>query len=555
MIKDSKIKDILIELSQMKTKFLYGEKSIINENEPVTNKPEIVVKPKKNTPVGGNPSLVKLISCKDGLEYVNPNISIGDIKITQSATEWFNVEKLKKEKNMFSWITACQLQGQIKTIQKRNKEKPKDNELIDPKFRPKTLAYTDPKKFEENLLSEQNEDIENCLNMCYQSYNNLPEGCAFAYENTEYSVGDETTLKVRYAWENWFLIDYKKWTEKNNQGDSSYVTREPYSLLQMTGNYYKKVGDKYYNVEVKDTLGNVSLDYQQNVFGGQINQSINLPLTNSEKERMESNNPFTYEGKLKLGEGKYICARPQSGMVNLRTSPEVNEDKGWYDPTDNWVAWTSDAIVGKYIKTSVSSAPSIDSSKNNTDPFKKYVKKIESYPNKFKKVYDDVKKYNSELKIPYDKIVKDSKIENEVMVARETYQTYACNGRGVSSDGTYNYTSCDAFLIAARKVYNNLSNESKNFISNMVIGWYQVELNNEVEDKSDPGNYVKKVWVSQTTTDFCKTEKDETSGKEVIQNTNYGIESFKGSPLKGLKNPGQRINVSGPSVSDMKKYD
>ena len=108
-----------MEISQMKTKFLDGNKSIINENDPTQNMPTITVTSKQKK--GGNEGLKRLVSCVDGQEYVSPSIEVYQEKLSMSAVDWFNDQKKIMEKGNYNFITACQLQGQIKTIQKRNK--------------------------------------------------------------------------------------------------------------------------------------------------------------------------------------------------------------------------------------------------------------------------------------------------------------------------------------------------------------------------------------------------------------------------------------------------
>ena len=76
-----------------------------------------------------------------------------------------------------------------------------------------------------------------------------------------------------------------------------------------------------------------------------------LPLTKEELRQRNEENPYNEDGTLKLGSGEYICMRPDASQVNYRSTAEVNEDKGMFDPYDNWIAWGSSAIVGKLIKS------------------------------------------------------------------------------------------------------------------------------------------------------------------------------------------------------------
>jgi len=547
MIKDSKIKDLLIELYQMKTKFLDGEKSVINENEPekATTVTSVNVKPKNIN--YGNPQLTTFVSCIDGLEYVSPNVVVTHEKVTKNKDEWFGYEKKLRELGKYNDISACEFQAKLKTIQKKEGDQ----------FLPVTAR---PKYDENTLIDEQNKYITECLNMMYQLYNNLPEYCAFSYKVTSIIENPlrnftplnnplfkndsnefepiKTEYKIRYAYTNWFTTDYAKW-----QQNHSYITRDPY-LVKQDASYYISKGDeaKYQKVSVKDTLGNISLSGESEIVGGnKFNKLDVLPLTNDEKSRMEKNNPFTYTGDLKLGDGTYICSKEDAPYVNLRTGPGINMDKGMQDPYDNSIAWVSDKIIGKFTgKRVILWLPLFEKERvgeTSTTSWKP-IKELQSQKKFWKKLGINKESYREPFetmgKPNLEKLINSSEVINEGIIM-DIWNTIRSFWENIGSG-----KSTQLYGIPQDKTISDDSIMKIAKETGVCSEWIEVELLNEVVDATEyTTEKYKKAWVSKQTTEACKTEKDALTGKNEITNTSYGLESLKGYPIKGFKDPVQ----------------
>lgn len=496
---DNKLKNILTEILNLQTKFLNDDKLIIVEDK--TPPDEVIVTPKANN------NLHSFISCKDGNLFVRPDLEMLEVKSELGFDEWLDREKRLFENNKVNQISACQYQGKIKRSQDENYIeywKVAAQSGIDI---PQIPASEKKTKTEDELTKDQDEYIKNCIILCYEIYSNLPKSCSMRVKikNVVYS----------YGYKDWFHSQYKKYEK-----DPSFITLEPYELY-MKGDYYNYTNGIKIPIEISDLITkekDIKDELTKPNYG--YEKDWGLPLTTKEWQMMHVENPFNPDNSLKLGEGSYICLKDDASSVNLRTSPEINEREGVLDYWDNWIAWSNSTIIGKYIESKVSMTPIYEGSEFS-EPFGKFKDKVIKDPDKFKKVFEEVEKVTSKT-FPFTSQVYINELED-----------YYGGGR---------YTNF--FLQIAKSVYFKLSNDSKDFISNMINGWYYVELLNKIRDRTasyltlqDLKNMTyKKVWVSTQTTEFCKTEIDEKTKKTIITNTNFETEANKGLVLKGLKN-------------------
>jgi hypothetical protein len=514
-MKDLQLKKILLEVSNMKTKILDDggdQKNHLFENVPddkVKMSKEVTV---TNKPKDGNPGLdyFRIISCVDGQTYIGgAGVDIRQKKENESATEWLGDQKKKYEQNKENWITACEYNADIKLLQGAasyglDKEMTSDQ---------KEIKRTD-------LLNE-------CLSMCYNVRNNLPEGCAVLFD-LKYPEGG--SRPVALVFDSWLRIDYKNWYDRHIKGDDSYKVREPYVVYQNNLRYKIYAEGKFKTVDLKDITNKSEFESGMKTSvtsGGQSKYDL-LPLTNKEKMNMMGDNPFYENNQLKQGEGQYICMKPDASQVNYRTSAGVNEE-GTFEKIDNWIKWDTSNVVGKLLGTTLSRAPEyqsnqsiwnlwLDASVVETEQGKKYKEYVESNSSTLFKTIISIIRTEKDGQQSADRIEQVFK-GNIINSSKETKN--------------YELTKLLQPFLFDIQLYDKLPENIKKSLNEtgIVHKWFKVELLYPIEDKTDTGNKTSVVFVASDTTEYCKGDQEN---KSKVSNSNFELESLKRAPMKNL---------------------
>lgn len=515
MMEDLQLKKILSEMSKMKTKIFddIDENNHLFENvtdDKTILKPEVVVSQKSRDKVNGNPSLeyYRIISCVDGQTYIGgAGVDILQKKENESATEWLSGQKIKYEQGRDNWITACEYNADIKMLQGA------DSFGLDKEM-------TDNQK-----AVKKSELIDQCLSMCYNVRNNLPEGCATKFK-LKYPSGNSNLVVLTS--DSWLRIDYKKWYDRKEKGDYSYKVREPYVVYSNDFRYKLYDEGKWKTIDLKDVTNKSEFEGGMKASvtdGGQSKYDL-LPLTDKEKMEIQGNNPFYENNTLKQGEGQYICMKPDASQVNYRTSDEVNEDTGVFDPKDNWITWDTSDIVGKLLSTSLSVAPEW---KDNSSIWTLFLGGGVVQTEQGKKYESYLKSNSSKLFKTIIPILYSSKDGDQL--ANHLEQVF--NSSEGSSRKNYELSLGMRAFFHRIDLYDQLPENIKKEINNTGIAkkWYKVELLYPIDDKTDPGKTYGVAFVAADTTEYCKTNEQD---KNKISNSNFDLESFKRAPMKNL---------------------
>lgn len=513
MIKDLQLKKILLEMSKMKTKILDnidGNNNLFENVPGDKTKPEVVVSQKSKEKINGNPGLeyFRIISCIDGQTYIGGSgVDILTKKENESATEWLSGQKKKYEQNRENWITACEYNADIKILQG-------------------AASYGLDKEMTNDQKAIKKADLLNeCLSMCYNVKNNLPEGCATKFR-LKYPSGNSNLVVLTF--DSWLRIDYKKWYDRHKEGDDTYKVREPYVVYQNDFEYKVFAEGKWRTFDLKDVTNASEFEggMKTSVIGGGQSKYDLLPLTDKEKMEIQGNNPFYENNQLKQGEGQYICMRSDASQVNYRTSDEVNEDTGIFDVKDNWITWDTSNVVGKLLSTSLSVVPAY---KDNSSIWNLYLGGGVVQTDQDKKFVEYLKSNSSRLFKTIIPILKNYEGGSEFVNRLEKVSI------SPESIDKKNYELASALRIFFRvpALYDQLPENIKKELNNtgIVHKWYKVELLYPIDDKTNPGTVESVAFVASDTTEYCKTNEED---KTRISNSNFELESLKRAPLKNL---------------------
>ena len=498
----------------------YDPKKTIKEQSSISNNA------KKSDP--GNPSLDehKVISCLDGTEYVYPNLNVITKFEPVTSQAWTDMQTRLVDENKENDLTACKYQATIKVQQKRTE-----------------LSYDD--------------EVLDCINYMYQLYNNKPMFCAThfsMFDIEQYDgpldfpklldyltpkpkpktkgigsievgdvndVNDEDMKKVNAATKQiylfttqWFKREYKKYQQNN-----SYLTREPYETE--TERTYKVWRETYYAPFVMDSIidGEKDITITQASGSAEINNDQHfLPLTNAEKGQF-NDIPLTKDDKFK-NSGKYICKNRDKSMVNLRTSAEVNTDTGFFDPTDNYINWSGDEMIGEYMSEVKQKsyynleAHSLFGSELSEQDYRKWYQHIltinpSNFPEFTRKMVERADGAGYSIKDMFTKIT--------------DYNDY-----------TWDLIMAPNFKdLMPKEIYDKLPG------SRFEQTWYRVKLLKLYKDQTDGQTY-DNAWVRSDNVNFCLPPKDTNS------QTNYRLEYFKRIPMKALQDPPIKSNNPAP---------
>jgi hypothetical protein len=444
----------------------YDPKKTIKEQSSISDNT------KKSDP--GNYSLDerKLISCVDGSEYVSPYITIlskFEPNTSQSWTDW-NTNLLSENKP--NALTACKYQSTIKVQQKRTE-----------------LSYDD--------------EVVDCINLSYQSFNNKPMFCAthFSFYDKSLDDGSDNVKRmfreIFLTAESWFLSEYRKYQENNN-----YKTREPYETSFIVKSYNVWNGKSYEPFtlsSINDNEKDINVERKQMSVDVDVDQHF-LPLTNAEKGQFKDI-PLTKNDEFK-NSGKYICKNSDKSMVNLRTSAAVNTDTGFFDPADNYINWTGDEIIGEYLGEKWSYIQYATGSEfGGTTPNAKLAKWMKSL--------------NDNDVIEIYKSLGGSVPEGKMQNARSSL-----SGILNSVDGNKK----PALDVIPKKYRDSIV---KFDVSHK---WYHVKFLKPYKDQTDNDTY-DNGWVRSDNVNFCLPTTDKNS------QTNYRLEYLKRLPMKPFKDP------------------
>lgn len=379
--------------------------------ETFLQKPEIVV-PRQS---GTNKNLRVAVNCLTGERIVSPYIVIEQRQATPNVASWFQQNKMYSEQKKQNWIDACTYYYQAKVsinldayndwkkIQGKTsiKEPFLGNNKVDTitdkdqiRWMQKCLqlCFANQEQFEVGCATRFSVvDIEILLRG--PSFEDYVDNEFYSDEIdrlTDYDVyvdrpvidpkqkietiGDRAEKVITLTHQNWWdnyltsyvsvkkEIDSYLLAKNNGKLQEGWWEQMPYFFKENWQNgvvepWVSMNTDKWaYSLKVNETtwekIDILSLQLQNPGTGPQGQTFYKyLPLTKEELRQRNKENPYNEDGTLKLGSGEYICMKPDASQVNYRSSAEVNEDKGMFDPYDNWIAWGSSAIVGKLIKS------------------------------------------------------------------------------------------------------------------------------------------------------------------------------------------------------------
>lgn len=443
----------------------------------------------------------KIKSCVDGEEIVSPNFS-EVVQFKQIGTnEWFNSEMVRLNENKTNNISACKYYVSILVDQQKRKV----GDFVFSENADKIINY--------------DEKLQECLTSTFAAYNSRPIGCSdqfryFQYKATNViakqgsdvsSIDDYVTY---YTPTSWFLGEYSYW-----QNDNDYTPKSP---AIMEWNYYSKIGDKL----IKKSFGDFKLDSETSemstekldAYGKILTLTPELPLTKDELSVI-STNPINKSGEY-VGGGEYVCKKSNAQYINVRTTAEVNEDTGIFDPTDNYINWTSDDVIGKLLKTqyqqpyySLDTHTLFGNQLTNNDYNKWYQYIINMNPSKLP---DFTKR----------------------MIERSGDGGYKVKDLFTKSTD-YNEVTWD--LVMSPNFKDLMPNEiyKKLPASRFGANWYKVEFVTPLNYKGNEmgmSDSMTAGWVRSDNTEMCKKPDDANS------QTNYRNELLKRMPMKPLKN-------------------
>jgi hypothetical protein len=485
------------------------DSSMTLTEQPVSTKPEVTVtakkqsnlQPKKLGSIEGNPSLDgrKIVDCKTGKEYISPNFSSVESFKNQSTNEYIEEQKKLLSTNKTNELSACRYYVTI----------------IKDQISKKTGIYAKPSndKIIQDQINTPFEDlVYNCINNSYLVSQNKPGGCTvrFSYfsKNLENQGNVNPFYNVSLVSTSWFLTEYKKY-----QTDNNYTPQAPYLIRSDISYSYTDQGKiKKFNIEdIKiDSTGDKDLELETSAIGG-FDLRLELPLTSDEKMLIDQS-PISQNNEF-IG-GEYICKKPGVNYVNLRTTNEVNDDTGYFDPTDNFISWSNDEIVGKYLsqKNQNPVSPFENGQLRDDKESKKFYNNIINSKSEFNNLINHLKNIGFlDKPVPGFK----GKTMRDVLLSGNQKQKEYILAMGINN--------ADNFY--PENLYKKVPKKYKSML------WYKVEFLKPLSDIHEGGINYKEGWVREDNVEFCKKPTD------VKSQTNYENEFLKRVPIKPLANP------------------
>lgn len=485
---DELLKRILLNMRYDSSKTL-NEQSIGDEVTVTAKKTNYFdISPKLKT-TEGNTELDnrKVIDCKTGEQYISNNFTIEITFKPLSTSEWVEMQNGLLKENKVNSLTACKYYSTI---------------LVDHQKR----GVGDYLNKSQTNITDYDKKVEECITASFAAYNAKPDGCSniikYFSKSLENQGNKDPFIKIQYMMDSWFLTEYKKWGQ-----DKDYTPKSP-SLMSQTAKYYTiRNGKRDSVVNIEDFKLDSSED---NLTQGLSNASsefdlsTELPLTNDEKMEM-FNTPIDRNGEFKGG--NYICKKPNVQFVNLRTGPGVNEDTGIFDPTDNYINWGGDEIVGKFITQKRQTPASV----NVEEKLKKFIGSLTKSDIKNILKHLENKGWANEKLYPTAKTtIKQDLLSNNSGIINFALSTIIKSPKNKE--------------LLPPEIYKKLPGTQKQYL------WYKVEFLKPIYDAHEGDTY-KEGWVREDNVKFCEKTTDPNS------ETNYNNELLKRVPIKPLKDP------------------
>jgi len=362
---------------------------------------------------GPNKNLNVAVNCLTGERIVSPSIYVSEEQKTPNVASWFQQNKTFSEQKKENWIDACTYYYQAKVsinldayndwkkIQGKTsiKEPFLGNNKVD------TITDKDQIRWMQKCLqlcfaNQEQFEVGCAVRFSVVDFEELFSGPSFEEYIGDEFESDEIDRMMDYGGpplvdpalklsqrikgdgeQRFITLTFQDWWE-TYRDNYKIVKKEidSYLLAKNNGklqegwweqmpNFFKENWqngvvepwvsmntDKWaYSLKVNEStwekvdLLSLQLHIPGTVYGPQTFYKY-LPLTKEELRQRNKENPYNEDNTLKLGSGKYICMKPDASQVNYRSTAGVNEDKGMFDPYDNWIAWGSSAIVGKLLQ-------------------------------------------------------------------------------------------------------------------------------------------------------------------------------------------------------------
>lgn len=484
----------------------YDSSKTLSE-QPVSTIPPITVtgekksdKTPKKKSSEGNQNLVgrTIIDCKTGKQYVSPNFSNVVPYKNKSTSEYIQQQQDLLKQNKANELTACNYYVQI----------------IKDQITKKTGIYTKPS--EDKIIQDQiktpfEDLVYYCINNSYLVAQNKPKGCTMSFsvfsKALENTGNQNPFYEIYLTYTSWFLTEYKKY-----QADNNYTPQAPYLIRSDMSYSYTDQG-KVKKIDIDDLnldTESKKLSMDSTAIGG-FDLASHLPLTNDEKFLI-SQSPVSQNNEF-IG-GEYICLKQGLNYVNLRTTNEVNDDTGIFDPTDNFINWSSDEVVGKYLsqKRQQPVSPFYNGQIRDDSTLLKFFKNITGSKTELNKLINhlDSKGVSNEPVPGFGgKTIKD------VLLTGNQAQKNYILGMGINNGINF----------YPKDLYKKLPKKYKNML------WYKVEFLNLQYDIHEGGIGYKYGWVREDNVQFCKKPS------EIDSQTNYTVEYLKRVPIKPLVDP------------------
>jgi hypothetical protein len=496
-----------------------------------------------------------ILSCLDNKEYISPFYSsvVEWYEITQQS--WYDWEMEKFNKGQDNDITACQWYVEILVKQQENgwgdykditppdvfgdESVTKDMESFD------VATQTFSKKM---TKINYDEEFQKCAAAVYLTLKIPRVGCASSFRLYSLSLEEQGKqdpfLNIDLRSTSWFLTEYKKWT----QNPEGYTPKSP--AISGADWRYRIQNDAGKPAQYFD-FSEVSLDkkefevYKPNASKFSTDTFLTLlPLTNSEIARINGN-PFdvatgNYKSvnpsekfPLQTSEttARYVCKKDNVTAVNLRTSAEVNEDTGFFDPYDNYVAWKSDEILGIYLgEKEQTKAPFITSGTlGGANIDEEYLEFLNNITKEDLKVWI---KYLEDGGMADDLV--DPSGENPHI--KETLKEYLTKWLNTLKKGsrvgtyTFNAYQYNDFENKTGRVHPDIWKRFPNQFKPLL--WYKIGLEKPYLDQSENTNdYYSVVWVRADNVEFCPAPDSKEAS------ISYSGELLKRLPIRAFADP------------------
>ncbi len=488
-MKNLELKSVLEDILKIQTKFLTEDDGVKDE---ITIKakrsrkqkklsPEEIEKRRQEIKNSGNSNLDyhTMLSCSNGQTYVSPKIDYVQENVKITSSEWLAEQKRLEKENKVNYFTACDYQARIMKNQNRLGDKTQDDTFFD------------------------------CLTLCYSILQSLPEKCASTFK---FKKSENEVLTVSLGIGNWWYQEYERY-----MNDNTYKTEDPWKTTSKKSYSYWD-GSTYQKFDFSNISKTEDQDLEQTTpaFGDKTEMEMFLPLTDVEKGVL-GENPFGEDKEFKE-KGTQICKKPTSEKVNLRTTAGVNEDTGFFDPTDNYITWVSSDHLGTLLEKKFMwrGRPQDTDTGYLND-------RIQKFLNKYKPAY-----------LPKSVGGKSPLTNPQDYKLLNIFKTIAPNANFKTELDLINF-----FLTFTPLNFSKYPKDFQEDILKSKIGeiWYKIKVPKSFKDLTDVASTVfsndeyDTVWVSAQTTEVCQPKNPEKA------QTDYDVELLRRAPIKALKAP------------------